>query len=110
MVSGRPGGQWFGEGGDGVRVPCYRGGLEATGGEFNDERGRRRFAVVFPADDASWFALQTSQPHAGKNGEAAFDCGVAAGLVDDVEVLVEPDRELRVESGDQPFGDPAFRF
>src|SRR5262249_7556241 len=71
---------------------------------------RRRVAVIFPPGHASRFARQVGKPHARESGELTLDGGVAAGLVDDVEVPVEPDRNLWVESGDQSGGDPALGF
>src|SRR5581483_11976804 len=81
---------------------------QGSGGELDDEGGRLRGAVVLPGDDASRLARQAREPEPREACEAALDGDVAARLVDDVEVLVEPDRHLRVEPRDQAPGDPAL--
>jgi hypothetical protein len=66
--------------------------------------------VVLPADDASRLTPETYQPEAGKEGEAAFGRDAASGFVNDIEVLVEPNRNARTKPQDQSADDLALRL
>jgi hypothetical protein len=66
--------------------------------------------VVRPADDASRFSGQGSQRESGERGEPPFDRGLSPGIVDDIKMLVEPDRNLWAEASDQPIRDTALGF
>src|SRR5439155_963038 len=76
----------------GAGVAGGSSGRERTCGELDDERGRARQAVVFPADDATGFARQPPQRQADECGEAPLDRDAAGALVavdapDDEELL-----------------------
>src|SRR5205814_8126609 len=62
-------------------------------------------AMALPGDGAPGFACERRERQSGGAREAALDRTAAAGVVDEVEVLVEPDRERGTHAHDQPVGD-----
>src|SRR6266851_7098632 len=76
--------------------------------QFDDERGGAGERVVLPAGDAPGIACELLAAHSDEPREAPLHAHVAAGLVDDVQVLVEPDRDCRADAADQVVGDAAL--
>src|SRR5205823_5500302 len=78
--------------------------------------GSRTSSIVIPLcvrTPAPLFAHALAAPgeaQAGEPGEAALERYAPAGFVDDVEMLVEPDRDPRTNAPDQVVGDPALRL
>jgi hypothetical protein len=75
--------------------------------EFDHEGGAGD-RVVFPGGDASGFACKASEWKLDERCEASLDRNAASGFVNQVEVLVEPDRHDGAEAADESVGDPCF--
>jgi hypothetical protein len=95
---------------DRASEPCGAGGAECAGRQFHDKCGAGSNAVVLPAHDAARLPGKAHEGYSRESGEAALDGGVAARFVDDVEVLVEPDRDAWTDRQDQLVRDQALRL
>src|SRR5258705_11518988 len=85
-------------------------GRDGAGRQFDDEGRRARKGVVLPAGDAAGVAWEALGAHTDETGETPLHARITAGLVDDVEVLMEPDRHSRPNAANEVVGNPALAF
>ena len=64
--------------------------------------------MVLPADGTARMSRQAPQPKADETRVPALDRDVALGLVHEIQMLMEPDRDRRPYAQDQTVGAPAF--
>jgi hypothetical protein len=83
-------------------------GREAAGRKLDHERGGSGQRGVRPAGRSARVGRKPPRPQPGKVGETALQPEVPRGEHDHVQVLVEPDRDRRVQPPDQSHGDPGL--
>jgi hypothetical protein len=66
--------------------------------------------VIRPADDASGLSCQAPEGQSDERGEPSFHRDLSARLVDNIKMLVEPDRNLWAKASDQPIRSTALRL
>ena len=93
---------------DRPHIPGDGGGVQLPRGQLDDEGGAGGVLVICPANDASRLTRESREPHTGEPGETTLDGDRAARLVDHIEVLMEPDRDTRLNALHEPVGDPAL--
>ena len=91
---------------DGAYVTGDRCSPGLTRGQFRREGGRPAERIVLPGDRASRQLRQRMVGHPRDERELPIDPSVAARGPDQIEVLVEPDRQMRTQPQDQCVRDP----
>src|SRR2546423_14230533 len=77
---------------------------------LDHEGGRTARMAVLPPDRASGITRQAPQRQSGDRCEATLDGEVSARLVHHADRLMEPDRDGRADTVDQPVRDPGLRL